>query len=220
MATIQELISPVPTLLPSDTGNHALNLMDEAHLTQIPLVVDNKYLALVRETDMLDWPTPDNPLGIADFLNYRPAVLATGHPYDALRVAHSQNLAVVPVVDGGSQYLGAITRTDLLNYLTENTGLDNPGGILVLEVEPRDYSLWEIARICESEEVMILSSQVHSDPASGKLDVTLKTNRTNLGGVVQSFERHNYVVKSVFGDTSDEGDLMNRYNNLMTYLNI
>jgi CBS domain-containing protein len=194
--------------------------MDEAHLTQIPLVVDNKYLALVREVDMLDWSTPESPLGLADFLTYRPAVLASGHPYDALRVAHSQNLAVVPVVDGGSQYLGSITRTDLLNYLTENTGLDNPGGILVLELEPRNYSLWEIARICESEDVIILSSQVHTNAETGKLEVTLKTNRTNLGGVVQSFDRHNYTVKEVFGDTSDESDVMGRYNNLMNYLNI
>lgn len=194
--------------------------MDEANLTQIPLVVDKKYLALVRETDMLDWSAPESPLGLADFLTYRPAVQATGHPFDALRVAHSQNLAIVPVVDGGSVYLGSITRTDLLNYLTENSGLDNPGGILVLELETRDYSLWEIARICENEEVLILSSQVASNRATGKLEVTLKTNRTNLGGVVQSFERHNYVVKSVFGDTSDEGDIMNRYNNLMAYLNI
>lgn len=78
---IEELISPiVPTLLPSDTGNRALFLMEEANLTQLPLVANNQYMALVQENDVLDWQQPDSQLAKAGFLNYRPAVFASGHP--------------------------------------------------------------------------------------------------------------------------------------------
>lgn len=218
---IEKLISPVvPTLLPSDTGSHALTLMEENHLTQLPLVVNNLYTALVQENDVLDWNTPERPLSGADFLNFRPAVLAGGHPYDALRIAHAENLSVVPVVGRENQYMGAITRNELLRYITESSGLDNPGGILVLEMELRDYSLWEIARICESEDVLIISTQVHTNKESGKLEVTIKTNRTDLQGVVQSFERHNYTIKEVFGDTSVQEDMRNRYNLLMNFINM
>ena len=52
---IEQLISPiVPTLLPSDTGNRALTLMEENIFTQLPLVMEDQYMALVQETDVLD----------------------------------------------------------------------------------------------------------------------------------------------------------------------
>lgn len=218
---VEQLISPiVPTLMPTDTGDRALTLMDEANLAQLPLVVDDKYMALVQENDLLDWDNPDNALQSADFLSYRPAVLASGHPYEALRIAHQQNLSVVPVVDMENTYVGSITRDELLRYVTENSGLDNPGGIIVLEIDPRNYSLFEIARICESEEVLLISTQIFSNKLTGKLEVTLKTNRNSLGGVVAALERHNFKVKEVFGDKTDKDSLQDRFNNLMNYLNI
>ena len=80
----EQLISPiVPTLASSDTGNRALNIMEEAHMTQLPLVVNNQYMALIQETELLDWDKPEFALDKADFLNFRPAVFGNGHPFDA-----------------------------------------------------------------------------------------------------------------------------------------
>lgn len=219
---IEQLISPiVPTLMPTDTGNRALHLMEENNLTQLPLVAEEQYMGLVQENDVLDLDEPDAQLNKADFLlNYRPAVLASGHPYEALRIAHQQNLAVVPVVDNDNKYLGAITRDDLLKFITENSGLDNPGGIIVLEMDPRNYSLTDIARICESEEVIVISSQIFSNRATGKLEVTLKTNRTNLGALAASFERHEYKVKEVYGEQAGQEDMIDRLKLLMNYINM
>ena len=217
---IDELISPiVPTLLPTDTGNHALNIMEEAHLTQLPMVKENQYLGLVKESDVLDLLKPDGALD-GNFQAYRPAVLAGGHPFEAMRIAHQQNLNIVPVVDKNDHYVGAITRDDLLKYITENSGMDSPGGIIVLQMEPRNYSLTEIARICESEDVMVMSSQVSNNATTGLLEVTLKTNRTNVEAVVSSFERHEYEVKEVFGAQFGQEELMSRYNLLMSYINM
>ena len=218
---IEQLISPiVPTLLPSDTGSRALFLMEENNLTQIPLVSDDKYMALVQENDLLDWEFPESPLSKASFLNYRPAVFASGHPFEALRVAHQQNLSVVPVVDNENTYLGSITRDDLLKFITENSGLDNPGGIIVIEMDPRSYSLSEIARLCENEDTIIISTQLRTNKISGKLEVTLKTNRNDLQGLASSFERHNYKVLQVYGEQSHGDDMLDRYNLLMNYINM
>ncbi len=218
---IEQLISPVvPTLLPTDTGSRALSLMEQNNLTQLPLVADEKYMALVQESDVLDWDTPESPLSKASFLNYRPAVFASGHPFEALRVAHQQNLSVLPVVDNENTYLGAITKDNLLRYITENSGVDNPGGIIVVELDPRDYSLSEIARICESEEVIIISTQIATNKVTGKIEVTLKTNRTDLQGLASSFERHNYSVLQVYGEQTHYEDMLDRYQLLMNYINM
>lgn len=218
---IGQLISPVvPTLLPTDTGTRALFLMEENNLMQLPLVSDDKYLSLVQENVLLDLDNTDALLNTNEFLDYKPAVLAGGHPFEALKVAHQQNLSIVPVVDKDNTYLGSITRNDLLKYIAENSGFDTPGGILVLEIEPRNYSLHEIARICESEDVIIISTQLFTNRASGKIEVTIKTNRTDLAAVVQSFERHSYVVKEIFGEQKSEDDLLDRYKILMNYINM
>lgn len=218
---IEQLISPeVPTLLPSDTGRKALFLMEESHLTQLPIVKDNEYVGLIQENEVLDWPTPERALDSSDLAHYRPAVSIAAHPYDAMRIASEQNLNVVPVIGEGSKYVGSITRDDLLKFITENSGIDNPGGIIILELEPRQYSLSEIARICENEDVTIISSQLANQRESGKLEVTLKTNRTNLEAVVSSFERREYVVKEVFGAQIGAEDVMDRYRSLMRYINI
>jgi acetoin utilization protein AcuB len=218
---IEQLISPiVPTLMPSDTGSRALHLMEENHLTQLPLVIDEKYMALVQENDILDWQTPESPLSAADFLQYRPAVFSNGHPFEALRIAHSQNLSVIPVVDHTNNYVGSITKDELLKYVTENTGFDNPGAIIVLEIEPRSYSLTEVARICESEDVSLISTQLHTNSQSGMLELTLKTNRTELGAVISSFERHGYTIKEVFGEQGGAEDMLSRYKLLMNYINM
>ncbi len=219
---LEQLIAPsVPTLQRSDTGNDALQLMDDVHLSEIPLVEDGKYLALVREQDVLESTRAAGPLAEAEELTaYRPAISMRSHPYEVLRVLHSQNLAVIPVVGSEDHYQGAITRADLLDYLVETSGIDNPGALIVLEMDPRNYSLSRIASICEQEEITVLSSRIFTNPDTQLLEVTLKTNRMSLGGLVQSFERHNYYVKEVHGDHSGADDLTDRYDNLMAYLNV
>lgn len=218
---IEQLISPlVPTLSFADTGNRALGLMEENNLAHLPLLAEEKYMALVHENDVMDWDMPETSLSGADFLHFKPAILASAHPYDALRIAHQQNLSIVPVVDNENTYVGSITRNELLRYITETSGLNNPGGIIVLEIAPKNYSLYEIARICESEEVLIISTQLYSNKITGMVEITLKTNRTNLDAVASSLERYNYKVLAVFGETAQKDDIEERYNLLMNYINM
>ena len=218
---IEQLISPVvPTLELTDTGSRALSLMEENNFAHLPVLEEQQYKALIHENELLDWEMPESPLSSADFLSYRPAVFSSSHPYDALRIAHQYNLSIVPVIDGSNNYLGAITRNGLLTYITESSGLDNPGAIIVLELDPRNYTLVEIARICENEDVLIISTQLRNNLHSGKIEVTIKTNRNNLGGVISSFERHGYKVKDVYGEKNNEEDMRDRYDMLMNFINM
>ncbi len=193
--------------------------MDETNLTQLPLVDKGKYVALIRENDLFDWEQPEAVLSAADFLDYKPAVFAQGHPFEAMRIAHRQHLSILPVIDEHNTYIGAITQDELLRYITENSGVDNPGGIIVIEMLPRDYSLSQIARVCENEEVSIISLQLHN-AADGKIEITLKTNRSNLSPLASSFERHSITVKEVYGTLQNVDDTKDRYELLMNYLNM
>ncbi len=217
---IRQLIDPsVPTLSMADTGTSALALMEQHQLHQLPLVGDEVYLALVDEDDIRAWETPEQPLSNADFLEKKLAVLAEGHPFEALRIANNKELDIVPVIDPDGHYVGAITLRRLMQYITESSGIDNPGGIIILEVAPRDYNLSEIARICENEEVSILSLQLHS-VADGRIEITLKTNRTNITALANAFERYGMQVNEVYTEHHDLDDIKERYGLLMNYINM
>ncbi len=219
MNTEQLIANPIPLLQPEFTGNQALAIMEENNIDQLPVVTDDTYIGLVRENDLLDWTHTDEPLSRAEFLNFKPAVLGSGHPFEALRMAHDLDLSVLPVVDRDHKYLGAVTHSGLLKYITENSGISSPGGILVLEIAPRDYTLVAIARICENEDVMIMNTMVHTND-KGMLEVTLKLNRSSVEALVSSFERYNYHVKEYFGEENHDDDIAGKYNLLMNYINM
>lgn len=219
--SMTRLISPlVPTLLPTDTGSKAMELMEENKLTELPVVVDEMFVALVKEDDLIDMDDPETALQDTGLLlTYKPAIPASAHPYEALRLMTQMELDVLPIVTFEQKYIGAITGATMLKYIADGSSIEVAGGIIVLEMEARNYSLYEIARICENEDVTIMNSQVYTTP-EGMMEVTIKTNRTALEAVVSSLERHDYRIKEVFGDQKNMEDVMGKYNLLMNYLNM
>lgn len=218
---VQELISTVvPVLLPQDTGAKALRLMNEFHLTHLPLVVDNKYTYLVEEDQVLDWEDPDQLLASAAPGALRPAVPEGAHFYEALKVFYDMKISALPVISREGEYLGVITRENLLAALAQYNGVKEPGGVVVLEMEPRDYSLSEIARIAESNEVTLLSVNTLTNPNTAKLEVVLKTNRQEMQGLIATFERFNYTIKYMFSEELEEDLLKKNYDLLMNYISM
>jgi hypothetical protein len=53
-----------------------------------------------------------------------------------------------------------------------------------------------------------------------KLEVTLKLNTTEIKQIVSSFERYDYKVLGSYQETEYYDDLKDRFNSLMSYLNI
>lgn len=218
---IQELISSdIPVLRPDDTGDKALQLMQEFHLAHLSLVDGAEYKALIKEDDVLNWESPEAVLSSADFLNFRPVVYGQQHPYEAVRRTIQQNISIVPVINEQNKYLGAVSRDSLLQYIANNSGLDRSGGIVTLEVKPVNYSLSEIARICEGNDVIILNVQIFTYPDKELMEVVLKTNTKELQSLIASFDRYEYTVKEVFGEMPAIESMMDRYQSLMHYINM
>lgn len=218
---IQQLISPeIPSLKTTDTGDSAIQLMQELQLRHLPLVEGEEYVALLQEDDLLNWDTPNETLNKADFLTFKPVVYAHQHPYEAVARANQLQLSAVPVLNEENKYSGVVTTERLLQFLVTDSGLDRPGGIIVLGLKPVDYSLSEIARICENNDAVLLNVQVFSRPDTEDMEVVLKTNTKEIQGLVAAFERYEYHVIEHFGDLIIQDSLLDRYNSLMHYLNM
>lgn len=216
----RELISTVPILHPLDAGSKALRLMNEYHLTQLPMVVENKYLALVEEDEILDLEDPDVLLESVEYNGVKPGIMENAHLFEALKLFYDFKLSALPVITRDNEYLGIITKDNLLAALAQYNGVKETGGIIALDVDPRDYSLSEIARIAESNEVTILSVNTITNPVTGRLEVLLKTNRLELQSILATFERFSYIVKYTFSEEPEEELLKKNYDLLMNYINM
>jgi acetoin utilization protein AcuB len=210
----------LPVLSLNDSGEKALRLMNEYHVFHLPLVQRDNYLALISEDDILDWDTPEEPLSLAEFLTFRPAVFEESHPYEAVKIAKEFNLSVLPVVDKQNHYAGLITVDGLFSFMTDNNAIKSGGSILILEMEQRNYSLSEIARICESNEISILSVTVKNKDEQGMIWVTIKVNTNDIQSLVATFERFSYTVVEMYSTDFTKEDVRQNYDMLMHYINI
>lgn len=216
-----ELISnSIPPLKTSDSVQKALERMTEFKLYHMPIVNEVQFLGLLAEEELIEVKDSSQAIGSLALSLLNPFVYEDTHIYEVIRLFHQLQLSVVPVLDLKKNYLGLITVNGLLEYTSEIYAVKEYGGIIVLEIGNRNNSLAHMAQIVEADNAQILSSYVQSFPESTKLEVTLKINKTDLSGIVSSFERYNYQVKAVFNTTMSDNGTEDRYNSFMNYLNV
>lgn len=218
----KDLISDViPPLKTSDTGQTALNWMEIFRISHLPIVNNQDFLGLISDSDIYDMNQPEEPIGNHALTLLKPYVTADQHLFEVIGLAARLKLTVVPVLDSNNHYKGVITTTDLIRYLASISSMDQLGGILVLEITERDYSLSQIAQIVESNNIKVLSMYITSPPDSTRLEVTLKVNSNDLASLIRTFERYNYEVKTwITSDDSMDRFYSERFDLLMKYLNI
>lgn len=125
------------------------------------------------------------------------------------------------MLDNDHQYKGLITAEQVLKEIAGIFSLENPGGIIILEVNLNDYSMSEIARIIEANDTKILSSGVKIIPDSTKIEITLKLNVMNIEPVIQNFLCDTITTSFFILEIMKKNEevLKERYELLMRYLN-
>lgn len=214
---ISDEIMPLKT---SDTGTKALKWMDEYKVSHLPIVNNDNFLGVISEQDIYNLSNFEEPLGNHKLSLKQPFINEHQHIYNVLRIIDELELTVIPVLDDHKKYLGCFTLRNLLTFIAGIYSIDNPGGVIVLEISEQDYSLTEIATIVESNNAKILSSFITNHKDSTRLEVIIKVNKIELGAILQTFDRYGYFVKASFGEDEDHEDLRERYDSFMNYLNI
>ncbi len=217
----EELISEIiPPLKYNETGEKALNWMNEFRVSHLPVVKGNQYIGLISENDVYDMPDPTLRLEEC-FLNLpKPFIYANRHAYELMKIISDLKITVVPVLDEQNEYIGCTDLLFLMSQITAVVSIKEPGGILVLVMNKHDYSLTEIARIVEENNAKILSSYITSAVDSTEIEVTIKINTNDLDRILHTFNRYDYVIKANYSKGSFQDDLKRRYDELMNYLNM
>lgn len=219
--TAKDLVSM--TIIPlktSDTGINALNIMEELKVTHLPIVNNEEFLGLVSQSDIENLNIPDEALGNHNLSLTRPFVYQEQNIFDIIRLFSSQKLSLLPVLDKKNNYLGVITISDLVRNFSKLISAENPGGVIIIELNNNDYSLQEIAQIIESNNAKVLGMYVTSFPDSTKIEISIKLNKIDIRPVLQTFYRYNYRVTASYSEEEDDDVLKERFDSLMNYLNI
>jgi acetoin utilization protein AcuB len=218
MLTRDLISNTIPYLHLNDKVFHALQLMNDYHVAHLPIVEENKYLGIISEEQLLH--TDDN-----NILEQLPindggsAVQANDHFLKAIHVAVQNKLSIVPVIQD-NELLGIVTYNDLLRNASDFMSLNEPGGLIVLEMEGKDYSFNEISRIVESNDAQITQLNTFNDPETGIMQLTLRVSKVEISDIVSTFQRYEYNVKYYFGEELYQNELRTNYDNLMNYLRI
>ena len=217
----RELISDVVTALKtSDTGTTALGWMEIFRVKHLPIVNHREFLGLIADTDIYDLNNPDEAVGAHQLSLQKPYVTEQQHIYEVIELLSRLELTLVPVLNSDMQYLGVITQEDLTRKFANLSAMQNPGGIIELEMNEIDYSLTEISQIVESNNAKILSLYVAANENNTKLRVTLKINATDLTSIIETFNRYNYsVVSSHMNDEDLDEFYQERFDVFLKYLN-
>lgn len=194
-------------------------MMQVYHVRHLPIVNHEQLLGVLSEDDILIHNT-EEAIGTYRLTHVRPFCYENEHIFEVMTKLGRSQLTMIPVINGEEGYLGVITMEEVLQYFAQQFSFSDSGSILVLESNKLNYSLSEIARIAESEDVTILSSFISHTPEDPKTYITLKLNRQDITFLKSTFERFGYTVSGSFSDDDFRDDLKERYDAFMSYLSI
>lgn len=217
-----ELIDPMlPALKPTDSVGQALDWMQEHRIGQLVLTDQTDYLGIVSEELLLDIGDDQRPLTSILHLFEQVYVYEGQHLYEVLGLVMQQRMDVVAVLNEGREFIGTVSTSELLRQFAQELGVQESGAVLILSLNERDYSMAEISRLVESNNVKIISSYF-SSAAYGMPDrsrLTLKLNRQDVTAVIATLERFGYQIEAAFANTPIESIDQDRLDSLLRYLN-
>lgn len=219
--TAEELINQmIPPLKTSDPAQKALDWMEKLRINQLPVVDDLNYKGIISEDLIYDHSNMEKT--VADFPLLASQIFAypSSHFYDLIKLATENGLQIIPVLDSDKHFMGVVSINETASALAKMFASQGPGGILIIALEPQDYSLSEISRLVEENDAKILSSFFLTESNSTLSKLTLKLNREDLSRIVASLERHNYNVVAQFHETEFLNVDKERLDILLRYLNI
>lgn len=203
----------------TDTCETAIVFMHNWNVAHLPVVENNKvlgYVALDEISGMAKTAKMDKLIR-----NDKPFIVSLQqHVFELLKMLDESSLSTLAVVNAESNFAGIVSYREVIKDLYRDSSLSQAGGIITLEMFAKDYSLAELSRIVEYNDVKIINvfiNTIISD--SQQILVTLKFNHTDLKNVIASLERHGKVIRSTHQVLDIADEYSNRYDWLIKYLN-
>lgn len=219
MLASQLINTGFPSVNLLDKVMFALQLMDEYDVMHLPVLSEEKFTGIISKDDLLDGN--ENALIATVQNSIRPvSVKSEEHILTAVKLVSDNELTLLPVVNEQVELTGVILAKDLMHCLSKFIGNEDPGGVIVLETEKRNFSFGEISRLVETNDAYITQLNTYTETDTGLVVITLKVNKIEISDIVSTFQRYDYNVRYFFGEEAYANELKENYNHLISYLNM
>ena len=218
MITRKLISKEIQTITLEYSGVEALAIMQEYHLSHLAVVSDNELLGVISEDDIWGMHDENNKLySIKEKVQLRFMPLGKD-VFEVINYMDEHNLSLLPMLANG-KYIGSITHQSLISSLASIVAIQESGGVIILEMNKKEYAMSEIAQIVESNGARILSAYITDVDDRNIMKLTMKLNIVDIAPVIQTLERYNYTEAASYDQSENKDNLDDRYNLLMRYLN-
>lgn len=215
------IIKDFPYLVPSDTGNKALDIMENYLINHLAVVEDNQLDGIVNMDDIYNFDLFETKIDNFKHPFINAFVFENMHIFDAIKTMALFDLSILPVVDFTNNYIGTLTRQSIITHLSEMLPVRENGFYLMFTIPIIEYSPIEIVNIIERNEAKLLTLYINDHPDSSRLDVYLKIQTNDLGSLLSAFEKYKYDVTVLNAEKNDYDDLLQeRFDYLLNFLKL
>lgn len=203
----------------TDPVHRVLSLMQDAGVSHLAVQREEKFAGIISEDVLLE-ANEEMQIEELKYILTNDFVKEDEHFLKAVALAADRNLSIIPVVNEEGNLTATIPSSQLLKYVADFLHLQEPGAMIVLEINPQHFSFSEISKIIESNDARVTQLNTSRNPDSGSMLVTIKINKLEISDIVSTFQRYDYNVVYYSGEELYTNELKSNYENLMNYLNI
>ena len=218
MITRKLISKEIQTITLEQSGAEALAIMQEYHLSHLAILSNNELLGVISEEDIWGMYDENNKLeSIKEKIQHFFMPLGKD-VFEVIKYMDEHKLSLLPML-ANEKYVGSITHESIISSLASIVAIQESGGVIILEMMKKEYSMSEIAQIVESNGARILSAYITDVDDRDVIKLTLKLNIIDFAPVIQTFERYKYNVAASYNQSENKNNLVDRYDLLMRYLN-
>ncbi len=212
-----QLIEGFPSLKTTETVQWGLEKCLKKSFERIFIVdTDNTYLGSISQEQLLDFEN-EEIIANVHFEQIEP-LFENDSILDLFKIP--SHIDYVAVVNQDRKYIGAINKNQAIFEFLNKTTINQAGTVLYLEMPIIDFSMANIARLIEENNVKILASFTETFETEGieNIRLILKLGQGNTNAVIQTLERFNYQIIGVYGHQKESFENNINYNYMMKYL--
>lgn len=145
------------------------------------------------------------------------ALMEDGNILDSIKLFHTFNTNVVPIINKLEKYQGYLSCDDVFSEFAKYPLFSENGALLVVQINKRSYSMTDVCKIVESNNGKIYGCYI-SAFVEDDVQITLKISSENLSSIDETFERYGYNVILKYYDDEKEELLKDRFGFFQKYM--
>ena len=138
MLASEIVITEIPSLSKSDSVAQAIEWMDEFKVNHLPVVSGLEFIGLISDDMIYDFNDSKKLISKINFIGKQQFVFENTHFYQVMLLLSNFKLSVVPVCDSQNIYKGSISSNNLLKALGNQSGFNQNGPVIVLNLNNID----------------------------------------------------------------------------------